>query len=382
MNRWLCYNSKRGKKIKKHMRILQEKIFDLFPSAFGLDLSDLSIKALWLNRTGDLDSIVSFGSVALPIGSVVDGEIIDREAVERAIRSLLQIVGPKKLKTRKVICSLPETKAFLRIISLPEMEEKEVREAIKWEIEANIPLMLDQVYYDWQILDKNFTQEKGKMSVLVVAVARSVVDQFQTVLSAAGLEVVGLETESIAQARSLLAEENEGRTTLIVDIGDRRSSFLIAIGSTPCFTSSIPLSSQMITDAISKSLHIPFEEAEEIKIKQGLGSLALQSPVLKAAMPVLENFTVEIEKSIDFYLNNLHYSKNIDAIVLCGGGSNMQGLLPFLARRLGRPVEFGNPWVNIRLGKQLPLIDRNHSVQYSTAIGLALRGLDEYEDFA
>ncbi len=364
------------------MSILQKKIFDLFPSAFGLDLSDLSIKALWLNRTGDLDSIVSFGSVPLPVGSVVDGEIIDREAVERAITSLIQIVGPKKLKTRKVICSLPETKAFLRIISLPEMEKNEVREAIKWEIEANIPLTLDQVYYDWQVLDKNFTQEKGKMSVLVVAVARSVVDQFQTVLSAAGLEVVGLETESIAQARSLLAEENEERTTLIVDIGDRRSSFLIAIGSTPCFTSSVPLSSQMITDAISKSLHIPFEEAEEIKIKQGLGSLALQSPVLKAALPVLENIAVEIEKSIDFYLNNLQYSKNIDAIVLCGGGSNMQGLLPFFARRLGRPVEFGNPWVNIRLGKQLPLIDRNHSVQYSTAIGLALRGLDEYEDFA
>lgn len=58
----------------------------------------------------------------------------------------------------------------------------------------------------------------------------------------------------------------------------------------------------------------------------------------------------------------------------------MQGLLPYLARRLGRPIESGNPWVNVELGKQLPIIDRKHSVQYSTAIGLALRGLDEYED--
>ncbi|MFZ2187177.1 MAG: type IV pilus assembly protein PilM [Candidatus Moraniibacteriota bacterium] len=364
------------------MSILQKKIFDVFPSAFGLDLSDLSIKAVWLDREGSKDSISSFGSVPLPVGSVVDGEIIDSRAVENALESLLRISGPKKLRTRKVICSLPETKAFLRIISIPKMEENEAREAIKWEIEANIPLTLDQVYYDWQILDLNLTKEKGKMSVLVVAVARSVVNQFQAVLGAAGLEVVGLETESIAQARSLLPEKNEERTTLIVDIGDRRSSFLISIGSTPCFTSSVPLSSQMVTDAISKSLHISFEEAEEIKIKQGLGSLALQGPVLKAALPVLENIAVEIEKSIDFYLNNLHYSENIDAVVLCGGGSNMQGLLPFFARRLGRPVEFGNPWVNVRLGKQLPLINRNHSVQYSTAIGLALRGLDEYEDFA
>ena len=306
------------------MSILQKKIFELFPSSFGLDLSDLSMKAVWLDRTGRQDSIVSFGTVALPVGSVIDGEIMDPEAVRNAIINLLQKSGPKKLKTRKVICSLPETKAFLRIISLPLMDKDEVREAIKWEIEANIPLTLDQVYYDWQILDLNLTREKGKMSILVVAVARSGVDQFQAVLESAGLEVLGLETESIAQARSLLPEKNEERTTLIVDIGDRRTSFLIAVGSTPCFTSSVPLSSQMITDAISKSLQISFEEAEDIKIRQGLGSLAMQSPVLKAALPVLESIAVEIEKSIDFYLNNLRYSENIDSIVLCGGGASMQ----------------------------------------------------------
>lgn len=364
------------------MSIFQKKIFDLFPSSFGLDLSDLSIKSVWLDRAGQRDSIASFGSVPLPVGSVIDGEIMDADSVRSAVTQLLEKSGPKKIKTRKVICSLPETKAFLRVLSLPKMEKDEVKEAIKWEIEANIPLTLDQVYYDWEILDLNLVQEKGKMNVLVVAVARSVVDQFQAVLESAGLEVIGLETESIAQARSLLPEKNEKSTTLIVDIGDRRTSFLVAIGSTPCFTSSVPLSSQMVTDAISKSMHISFDEAESIKIKHGLGSLALKSPVLKAAQPVLENMAVEIEKSIDFYLNHLRYSDKIDSIVLCGGGSNMHGLLPYMSRRLGRLVESGNPWVNVRLGREIPLIDRGHSVQYSTAIGLALRGLDEYEDFA
>lgn len=364
------------------MFFLQKKIFDLFPVSFGLDLSDLSMKAVSLDRQGGRDSIISYGSVPLPVGSVVDGEIMNPEAVKRAVESLLGKAGPKHIRTKRVICSLPETKAFLRIITLPKMEPQEVAEAIKWEIEANIPLTLAQVYYDWQILDLNLSGEKGKMSVLVVAVARSMVDQFQSVLEEAGLEVLGLETESIAQARSLLAEKNEKTTTLIVDIGDRRTSFLISIGNTPCFTSSVPLSSQMITDAIAKTLRLSFEEAEALKIKDGLGSIAMKSPVLSAAESVLENIVVEIEKSIDFFLTNLHYAESVDAIVLCGGGSNMNGLLPWMSRRLGRPVESGNPWVNVHLGKDIPLIDRRHSVQYSTAIGLALRALDEYEDFA
>jgi type IV pilus assembly protein PilM len=363
------------------MSILQKKIINLFPTSFGLDLSDLSVKAVWLERVGNHEAIASYGSVAIPPGAIADGEIIDGEIVKSAIKTLLEKSGPKKISTKKVICSLPETKAFLRIITLPQMKTDEVKEAIKWEIEANIPLTLDQVYYDWQVLDLNLTDEKDKMNVLVVAVSRTNVDQFQEVLEGAGLEPLGLETESIAEARSLLLENDDKRTTLIVDIGDRRSSFLVAIGNSPCFTSSVPLSSQMMTDAISKSLQISFEQAETMKIKHGLGSLAEKSPTFLACEPILESIAIEIEKSLDFFLTNFPSVKKIDHIVFCGGGSNMHGLLPYMAKRLGRPVEAGNPWVNLRLGKRLPLIDRDHSVQYSTAIGLALRGLDEYEDF-
>lgn len=91
------------------MGILRKKIFDFFPSSFGLDLSDLSIKAVWLDRSGTHDSVASFGSVPLAIGNVVDGEIMNPEAVKNAVESILEKAGPKKIKTRQVICSLPIT---------------------------------------------------------------------------------------------------------------------------------------------------------------------------------------------------------------------------------------------------------------------------------
>lgn len=364
------------------MGFLQKKIFDFFPPPFGLDLSDLSLKAVWLARQGEDEWVESYGSVPLSQGSIVDGEIMNEEATIEAIRTLLARSGPKKIRTRRVVCSLPETKAFLRIVTLPKMGLEEAREAIKWEIEANIPLSLDQVYYDWQILGSTFASGEDKMSVLVVAVARSMVDQFRTVLDKAGLEVVGLETESIAQARSLLAEKHDNETTLIVDIGDRRTSFLVAVGNIPVFTSSIPLSSQMMTDAIAKGMGLSFEAAEKLKITTGLGSLAIPSPQFKAVQPILENLASEIERSIDFYFTSIGYSKSIDAIILCGGGANTQGMLPYLSKRLHQNIEFGNPWVNVRLDGKIPPIDRKRSVQYSTAIGLSLRALDEYESVA
>ncbi len=362
------------------MSFLNKKIFSIDPRPFGLDLSDLSLKAVFLERDGSIDTLSSFGSVPLPIGAVLDGEIVKEEAVIEAIRLLLEKSGPKKIPTKQVVCSLPEVKAFLRIINLPVMEASEAREAVKWEIEANIPLTLDQVYYDSQVLPRNLSGEKNKMSVLVVVVTKTVVDQFVGTLEAAGLEVVGLETESIAQARSLLAEEESDQTTLIIDIGDRSTSFLVSIGNTPCFTSSIPLSSQMVTDAISKSMRVSFDEAESIKLTYGIGSVMKRDPLFIAVEPIMESLVTEVEKSIAFYRHDLRYSANIDTVVLCGGGSNMVGLLPYLSKRLGLPVEVGNPWVNLQLGGHLPLIEKKRSVQYSTAIGLALRNVKAYGD--
>jgi len=261
------------------------------------------------------------------------------------------------------------------------MSDDELNEAVKWEMEANIPLPLDQVYYDWQLIPETLLLEKNRINLLVVAIAKAVVDQTIEVLELAGLEPVGLEIESIAQARSLLLEKNEKETVLIVDIGDRRTSFSVTKGGLPCFTSSIPLCGQSLTDVISKGMNIGFEEAEKIKISYGIGDDFKNDALFKATQPVLENFAQEIERSIDFFITGLKYSNSIDKIIICGGGANTKGILPYFSKKLGREIQLGNPWINMKLGKNLPVIEKNQSLQFSTAAGLALKGL-HYEDLS
>ena len=259
------------------------------------------------------------------------------------------------------------------------MNDLEMAEAVKWEMEANIPLPLEQVYYDWQVIPQSLLPEKDKINLLVVAIAKSTVDQTIEVLELSGLDPIGLEIESIAQARSLLDEKNEQATVMIVDIGDCRTSFSVTKGGLPCFTSSIPLCGQTLTDVISKGMKISFEEAEKIKLAYGVGDDFKDSSLLKMQQPVLENLVQEIERSIDFYLTGLKYSKSIDKIILCGGGANAKGILPYLSKKLKWEIELGNPWINMKLGKNEPIIKEDQSVQYSTAIGLALKGA-HYED--
>lgn len=361
------------------MSFLNKKIIDFSGTAMGLNISDLSVRIVQLEKDGKKEKVFSYSSSQISPGSVVDGEIAKKDQVVIAINNALKKAVPKKIKTKKVICSLPETKAFLRLISIPKMDKKEVREAIKWEIEANIPLTLDQVYYDWQILEQNISQEKSKMDVLVVVIAKKTVDQFIEVLELAGLEVVGLEVESIAQARCLIDEKNSQRAVLIIDMDERRTGFFVSSNGIPCFTSSVPISGYSITNSISKALGISIDEAEKVKNNHGIGSEFKNSEIFSCVKPVLENLIAEIERSIDFFTSELKYAENIDQIILCGKEAGIGGIGPYLSRRLGRRIELGNPWTNMSNDKKLPQIDRYESVEYSTAIGLALRGL-EYED--
>ena len=363
------------------MSFLNKKIFNDDSNVFGLDLSDLSVKVVQIKNDGSFDSISSYASVPLPSGCISDGEIIKKDLIISSIKKAIEISQPKRIKSKKVICSLPETKAFLRIISIPKMEDDEIKEAVKWEMEANIPLPLEQVYYDWQIIPEDLFLEKNKISLLVVAIAKAVVDQSIEILEAAGLDPVGLEIESISQARSLLSEKNNQATVLIVDMGDRRTSFSVTRGGVPCFTSSIPLCGQSITDVISKGMSVTFEEAEKIKLSYGIGNDFKNDALFKLTQPILENFIKEIDQSIDFYLTGLKYSNSIDKIIICGGGANTKGIVPYLSKKLGREIEFGNPWINMALGKELPTIEKSQSVQYSTAVGLALKGL-HYENLS
>lgn len=353
------------------MGFLDKKIIGLGDRTFALDLSDLSVKTFQIEKSGERDNIRGYSNLELPRGYIDDGRIIEKEKVARVIIEAIKKAGPKKINTKKVVCSLPESKAFLRIVNIPEMSEKEAHEAVRWEIEASIPLSCDQVYFDWQFLDVC----NGKQNVLTAAVSKEVVDETMEVLAMAGLDVYGLEIESIATLRSLVPKNiNQGNISLVVDFGAAKTSFIVAEGSIPYFTSSVLFSSEMITDAISKSFNVNRDEAEKMKKIQGIEHSFESSSIFNSVKPLLENLSVEIEKTIDFYQNMPQKNTPVKRIIMCGGGANLRGLIPYLTTRLCKEVTVGDPWINLNLGNNLPIINKEDSVCYATAIGLASAG--------
>jgi len=350
--------------------------FKITPQPFALDLSDRSIKIIKLaHKRGEL-FLENFGEFNMDPGLMEDGAILDenklRNAIERAVNNLKN--GP--LNTPYVACSLPEQKTYLRVIQLPKMNEKEIASAVQWEVEANVPVPLSELNFDWQVVPP-LASQTDHLDILVSAAPISMVDSYAKLLSVAGLKPFSFEPESVALARALIKDEVALNPVLIIDLGRIRTSFLVYAGRSLRLSSSVILSGAGITDSIMRALKV--DENEAVRLKEEVGINAKENePLYEAIVPSLTDFKEQVQGYIEFYYKSLGHAhgsgSKVGKILLVGGGARIKGFDKYLAVSLGIPVDIANPWVNILKPplKETPELSFQESTRYATALGLAL----------
>lgn len=357
------------------MNLLTYNLLGIKPKSFGLEIEDSYIKAFQLKKNKSGFSMEACNLRSLKKGIIRDGQVVQAEELAKEIRELLKLSRPKPIKTKFVVFSVPETKSFIRTIQIPKMSREEAAEAVKWETEANIPVSLDKVYLDWQIIDSN---EKNN-NVLVVAVPKEVVDGYYQAVSLSGLIPLAVEVDIIATIRSLTSKESNKEPILIADIGADKTSLAICKNQIPYFSSSIPLCGKTFTDALQKGLGIGYEKAEELKEKYGLGKMKKDDMLYNIYNPLIENLAVEIDRSISFYSESINAQEKVKRIILSGGGSLLRELADYLSLRLGKTVIVGNPETGLGIKQNTAINIAGDLSPFSTPIGLAMRGFD-YED--
>ena len=364
------------------------EFLSLKPESFGLDISDLSLKIIKLKKKKTFLSLASFGEMKIQPGLIEEGEVKDEEKLAKLIREAILKVKGEKLKTKYVVVSLPEEKGFLQVIQMPLLREEELKSAILFEAENYIPLGLEEVYFDFQIVPALYNH-LDHLDVLIAALPKRIIDPYVSSLKKAGLLPKVLEIESQAIARALIKNEVSALPVILIDLGATRTSFVVFSGYSLRFTTSIPVSSQKFTEAISKTLKLSLEEAERVKIKYGLKGLSSQTDeekqVFEALIPVLTDFLEQLKRYLSYYQTHSSHEhlppngKIIGKVFLCGGGANLKGLSDFISKELKVPVEIANPWVNIlpKPLKEIPELPYQESLRYTTALGLALRGIKQ-----
>lgn len=375
----------------------------LKPEAFGLDIFDVSLKLAKLEKRKEGFSLSSFLKKNIEPGIIEKGEIKNEDALIKVIQDSIARVQGQALRTKYVVASLPEEKAFSQVIKMPLLKEEELKEAVMFEAENYIPFPINEVYLDSQVVEPVF-DHLDHLDVLITAVPKTTVDSYVSCLKKAGLSPLALEVESQAIARALVKGGVTTFPELLLDIGATRTSLIIFSGRSIRFSSSLPIASREFTKAIAKNLKLDIKEAEELKKRYGLlgpkevrlkgrrkDGIKFEKKILreekffKALIPVLTDFKEQIKKRIDYYLSHASHEhlppngKIVEKALLCGGGANLKGLDKLLSSELKVKVELANPWINIlpKGERETPQISFEESLFYATALGLALRGIKE-----
>lgn len=356
-----------------------------FPNSIGLDISENSIKAVSLKK-GDngLFDLVSFGKGYLQEGVFKDGEIKNEAAFLEVLNTLIASEKSNFPKTKYVVVSLPEEKAFLRVIELPlALKDKELEAALKFEVESNLPLSLDEIYYDYEIISTNI--EAGHHDIMVQAVPKKIADSFANFFKNNGYVALALELESIAAKRAMFADSEKRESVLVLDIGSTHTRFMIVSEGILRFTSSNTVAGNQFSRTLSEHFPLNLKEAEFMKRMVGLDKNQEKGrELLEALRPSLESLKDQIQNYLTFFETHpsSHIlpsdSKKISKIVLTGGGACLWGITDWLNQEIGLSVSLANPLSKIKVRPHSKTkLSLEESLPYTTAIGLALRNFEE-----
>lgn len=344
----------------------------------GLDISDRTFKYLKLTFDGHT-KFDAFGESDIPDGIIEEGEIKNESALVDIFKAWKK-EHARMLHSGVIVASLPEEKSFLRLIQLPKVKDEEIANAIRWEIEAHIPLPPDNLTYDYEVV-KPLEGTPAHTDVVVTAFPKSIVSSYVSVMKQSGLTLAALELESQAIARAVIDTDASQNAKIIVDIGKTRTSFMTFAGSAIIFTATIQLGGNTFEENISRALAVDRARAKEIKEKMGLNR-STDKGVFTALTPALSVLVDELKRVIAYHeehaehLHGVH--QIIDEILLVGGDANLFGIDTFVASALKTPVAHADPFVNIKkdFAASFPPMPKTELLAFATTIGLSLRVIE------
>ena len=335
----------------------------------GLDIGTRSIKVVEVGRDGAGFALRSAGAVGYN-GPAIDANLNDDKAIADIAGIIKKLFKDAKIGSRDVSISLPETQVFTRVMQFPLLNDAEIASAVKWEAEEYIPIPIKDAIIEHQVVDRLENASPPQVLVLLVAVLRTLVENYIEICNSAGLNVVGVETELLSMARSL---SPDNKTALVVDFGARSTDIAITKNGQLYFSRSIPTAGDAFTRAVAQSLGVTIQQAEEYKRTYGLNESQLEGKVGRALEPIFKVVAGEIKKAISYYQLNIK-GETPSVIIISGGSAGLPGAAPMLTNLLGMEVTIGTPFAKIKVDPEAARGLANYAPLYSVAAGLAMRG--------
>jgi len=338
----------------------------------GVDVSDASIKWLALERRDGGKQVRSWGELPLESGIVVNGAVKSPEKLAEALRDVRSACGA----IRCAHAALPEEDAYVFTVPVPPSSSRaQIQNLVEFELEDRVPLPGAAAVYDFDDIQSGGNEPN---EVGVVVFPKELAENYVAAFARADFQLLSLELEASSIARTVMGPGSK-EVTLLVDFGRARTGLALLKRGVPIFTSTVAVGGDSMMRAVMDKLGLSEEEALRFNNDQGLiPEEGKQSPGLDALSGVASALADEVARHYHYWDTRRDERGErmtpVERVLLVGGSANLKGLSDYIAARVQARVEKPNVWQRVcSFDDYIPPIDRYRSMQFATAIGLALR---------
>jgi len=353
-------------------------------SAVGVDIGSSAIKVVEIKRKGSQAVLETYGAIALGPYAELDAGRVTNLPIDKIVLALKEVLKQSGTIGTTPALSIPIQSSLIFTLELPaQIGEAELPSIISTESRKYVPVPATEVSIDYFVLPKkeaSFEEMNNtdalpvpqeKMNVLVVATQNDAVAKYRSIVSQCGLEAAFFEIEIFSSVRANF--EHELSPVLLMDFGASRTKLsIVEFGMVKSYHT-IDRGGADISDSVSKSLGLPFSEAEKMKKKFGL-----------FGNPAEKSLTDIVKVHIDYIFSETNnvllgyekkYNRTISKVIFTGGGALLKGLKEVAMNNFRAEIEIGRPFSKVGAPAFLEKVLLSTGPEFAVALGLALRKL-------
>ncbi len=355
-------------------------------SAIGIDIGSSAIKVVEIKKKAGKAVLETYGSIALGPYNDEDAGRVTNLPVEKVALALQEVLKEAGVGGKTLAISIPIQSSLIFSIELPaQVKDADISSVISIEARKYIPVPITEVSIDYFILPKkeasfeemnsangeNGAISEDKINVLVVATQNDAVGRYKSIVSECKLSASFFEIEIFSSIRANF--EHELSPVLLVDFGASRTKLsIVEFGMVKSYHT-IDRGGADISNAISKSLSVPFAEAEKMKKEFGL----FGNPLEKSLTDIIKVHTDYIFSETNNVLLGYEkkYNRIISKVIFTGGGALLKGLKEVATNNFRGEIELGHPFSKVEAPSFLEKVLVSIGPEFAVAVGIALRKL-------
>jgi Tfp pilus assembly PilM family ATPase len=300
----------------------------------GVDLGAFSIKFAFLEVGFRATTLRGLMETAVSAG---DAPLLERQMA--AVREgLAQVAGEPTL-----YLAMPGDQLSIRMLELPFSDPRKIDQVVGYELEGQIVNPIEDVVFDHLVVG-----QRAEGSTVVAAAAKR--DDLAALIAAAEAQVIhprALYAAPLVYRTLLPAREEAAEATspcyAVIDFGHLRTNICIVRDGNAVYARTIKRGGELLTKAIAQAFNADMDRAEQAK----RGEAFLVSPGRPATSPLTVKLDAVLREALTPTLREIKQTlasfsasarRDVDALLVVGGGGRLAGLLPYLEAELQLPA--------------------------------------------